>query len=165
LPRSELAVRASDGWRVWWRSSLAPGNWGAGDAFLARSARWTRVRQGVEYTEIELSGGGEAWRTLLVVARIDPRVLRLSLDTAFADARAVWSTKRLKNDQVFAVNAGQFAYALPWGLVILNGKQFLPPGSGPLASAFVVDSSGAVHWLHGSVARAASGAAWAFQSY
>ena len=172
-----MAVRSTSGWRIRWSSRTAPIEWDATGATLARSAQWTRARDGVEYAELSLAGAGEAWRTKVIVARIDPRVLRLSLDTAIVDARAVWNIARLKRDELFAVNAGQFAYTLPWGWVVLNGKQFLPPGTGPLSSAFVIDSSGTVCWLHGAVSRAApchpersegsavSHAAWAFQSY
>jgi len=57
---------------------------------------------------------------------------------------------------------------MPWGWVVLDGRQFLPPGSGPLATAVVFDTTGAVHWMHGdvvtdSVDRRAIAAA--FQSY
>ena len=66
------------------------------------------------------------------------------------------------------VNVGQFVRTLPWGWVVLDGHQFLAPGSGPLATAVAVDSSGAVRWIgpdslgNPDVRR---GAVSAFQSY
>jgi exopolysaccharide biosynthesis protein len=113
-----------------------------------------------------LAGSGEAWRTRLIVVRLDPRVLRLSLDTAFVEHRAAWSVNHMRTDAVFAVNAGQFNFAMPWGWVVLNGRQFLPAQRGPLSSTFSVDSSGGIGWLHGDLSRGVlSRVAWAFQSY
>jgi exopolysaccharide biosynthesis protein len=68
---------------------------------------------------------------------------------------------------VFAVNAGQFLQSLPWGWVVLNGRQYLPPSTGPLSSAVIVDETGGVHWVHGgSISeRRPTNVVWAFQSY
>jgi exopolysaccharide biosynthesis protein len=52
--------------------------------------------------------------------------------------------------------------------VVLNGRQFLPPGSGPLATAVAVDSSGAVRWIGPDSLKDPNvrrGAVAAFQSY
>lgn len=166
LPVSFLAARGAQGWRIWWRSSAAPRVWSDSAATLASAAQWTRASVGVEFSEMVLAGSGEAWRTRLIIARIDPRVVHLSLDTASASHRPAWTIQRLRANQVFAVNAGQFSYSLPWGWVVLNGRQFLPAGTGPLSSAFVIDSNGASHWVHGDVSRSSlPRVAWAFQSY
>lgn len=45
---------------------------------------WHRGASGVEYAEFELAGSGEAWRTRVVLVRVDPAGLRFTLDTAFA---------------------------------------------------------------------------------
>ena len=92
------------------------------------------------------------------VARLDPRQVTLSLvmDQTGRDLRPAWSLDHVPEDVLLAVNAGQFAFTLPWGWVVLNGKQFLPAGTGPLSSAFVVDSAGAVRWVHGTVSCVAS---------
>src|SRR5205807_37609 len=74
LPVSLLAVRGADGWRVWWRSSAAPRIWRESAATLASGAKWTRASVGVEFSAMVLAGSGEAWRTRLIIARIDPRV-------------------------------------------------------------------------------------------
>jgi exopolysaccharide biosynthesis protein len=157
-------------WREWWRSSEAPVRWIAPDAALARALRWRPAAAGVEWAVARLAGSGEAWRTRVIVARVDPQRVRLRLDTAFTRGgrRAAWSLAAARPEAVFAVNAGQFVHTLPWGWVVLDGRQFLPPGPGPLATTVVIDSAGGIHWvpaddLADSPAR--GGAAFAFQSY
>lgn len=178
LPRSALRVRDRGAWRTWWLSAAAPARW-RGDAVLARHVAWRRAATGVEWGELLIGGTGEAWRTRVVVARIDPAQVRLALDTAFTpDLRPAWRVDRAPAQALVAMNAGQFVERLPWGWVVLRGRQFLPPTTGSLSSALVVDSAGTVRWLHGSSAvdtaaaalrqaSQASGApaAWAFQSY
>jgi exopolysaccharide biosynthesis protein len=137
---------------------------------LTAALRWRPAADGVSWTEIRLAGSGEAWRTRVIVARIDPRRVRLRLDTAFARGgrRAGWSVTEAPPEAVFAVNAGQFVRTLPWGWVVIDGRQFLPPGPGPLSSALVVDTGGGVHWIVGddiAGAAARGGMAVAFQSY
>jgi hypothetical protein len=166
LPTSYLAVRDAEGWHTWWRSSAAPQFWSDSGATLASAAQWMRATVGVEFSELVLAGSGEAWRTRLIVVRVDPRVVHLSLDTASVGRRAAWTIDRLRAQDVFAVNAGQFSYSMPWGWVVLHGRQFLPAETGPLSSAFAVDSSGAIHWAHGDLSRGGlRHTAWAFQSY
>jgi hypothetical protein len=166
LPVSQLAARTADGWRVWWQSRSAPQFWGDTSATLAAHARWISMTAGLESAEIVLAGSGEAWRTRLIVARVNPGVVRLSLDTAFARHRAAWTIDKFRAGDVFAVNAGQFTFSLPWGWVVLDGSQFLPAGTGPLSSAFAIDSGGVVHWAHSDLSRASlRRVAWAFQSY
>lgn len=169
LPSSSLRIRDGDKWVTWWRSERAPVSWN-GVGALARRVRWHDAGSGVAWGELSLAGDGEAWRTRLVVARVDPRRVRLELDTASADQRAAWSVERLEkkgDSSVFAVNAGQFLQSLPWGWVVLDGRQFLPPSSGPLSSAVIIDRTGGVHWSHGGSAAASrqTNVAWAFQSY
>jgi hypothetical protein len=164
LPQSRLAMRDSSGdAKVFWRSDAAPSRWDT--APIATSVQWRRISVGVEAAELALEGTGEAWRTRVVLVRLDPTRLTLSLDTAFAaNGDASWNVKRAPASAVFAANAGQFRSSMPWGRVILNGRQFLPPERGPLAVTFVVDSSGAAHWLHDGEALP-SATKWTFQSY
>ena len=119
--------------------------------------------EGIEWGELTLRGSGEAWRTRVVVVRIDPRRVRLVLDTASARMHPAWTVARAPARAVFAVNAGQFGRTYPWGLVLLDGHVHLPAGDGPLVSTITVDSSGAVGW--GSASLSGVGARWAFQSY
>jgi len=170
LPNSALAVWRDGGWHRWWRSSAAPVRWAAPDPTLTGALAWRPVADGVAWAELRLAGSGEAWRTRAIVARLDPTRVRLRLDTAFAkdSRRAAWSLASAPAEALFAANAGQFLYTLPWGWVVLDGRQFLAPGRGPLATAFIVDSSGAIRWApadalaHPGTRR---GVAAAFQSY
>lgn len=168
LPASQLAVRLDGRWHPWWRGDAAPARWAVPDApaVLARGAHWKRAAPGVEWAELELAGTGEAWRTKLVVARLDPAQLRLAL-VASNGGRADWRVEQAAAEAAFAINAGQFIESMPWGWVMLDGDERLSPMHGPLSTAVVIDSAGAVHWLHGdSLWRARPrGARWAFQSY
>ena len=165
VPDSTLAVRDGSAWRVWWDARTAPTRWTPADSARLGRVTWRAGASGIEWTELVFAGSGEAWRTRVIVARLDPRRLRLRLDTAFArDGRPAWTIERAGARDVFAINAGQFLHSMPWGQVILNGNQWLSPGTGPLASTVQIDTSGAVSLKHGS-ASAAKAAAWAFQSY
>ena len=170
LPPSTLAVWTGAAWQEWWRSGEAPARWPAPDADLATTMRWRVAADGVVWAELRLAGTGEGWRTRVIVARIDPRRVRLRLDTAFTQGgrRAAWSVGVAPAEAVFAVNAGQFVRTLPWGWVVLDGRQFLPPGPGPLSTALVIDTAGRVRWVAGDALgdpAARRGAAAAFQSY
>ena len=161
-----LAVRTAAGWETWWRHDAAPGHW-TGAALLDGRVRWRSARPGVEWGELQLRGASEAWRTRVVVARIDSRRLALSLETAFAAGRD-WAVRDAGGGVAVALGAGQFRGPLPWGWVVHRGRELLAPGSGPLAGAVVVDSSGAVRLVppDGVPAERARGSAReAFQSY
>jgi len=168
LPRSTLAVRTAGAWRVWWRADRAPERWTEPNAALANAISWRAAGAGMLWSEIELAGSGEAWRTRVVLVKLDPRAVRLRLDTAFtARLTPAWTLTRADPHAVFAVNAGQFVQALPWGWVVLGGRQFLAPGRGPLSVAVVMDSSGMLHWLRGNdvLRHPPTHVAWAFESY
>lgn len=169
LPQSVLAVRDSAGtFREFWSAASAPSTWRR--APLAERLPWRSAGNGVEWGELELRGSGEAWRTRLVVARMDPARVRFSLDTAFTPRReAAWTLARAPIGAVLAVNAGQFEATMPWGWVVLEGRHWLPPQHGPLSAALMQDSSGTLRWVRGDdvarVAATARGVRWAFQSY
>jgi hypothetical protein len=170
LPASSLAVSDDASGRPWWTSADAPTRWDGRAPVLDAAVRWRpAATPGVEWGELTLRGSGEAWRTRLVVVRLDPARVALRLDTAFAArGRPAWTIDRAPESAAVAVNAGQFVSSMPWGWVVLDGRQFLEPQHGPLASAVVVDSSGTVRWLHGAAVAAPDarrGARWAFQSY
>lgn len=170
LPASRLSVFSDGAWREWWHSERAPTRWDASNAALTKALRWRAVAGGLDWTEVRLAGSGEAWRVRLIVARFDPRRVRLSLDTAFTRGRErpAWSLARADSTVLLAVNAGQFPLTLPWGWVVIEGREFLPPGYGPLSTALVVDTSGVATWISGdSLARGrpTRGIASAFQSY
>jgi len=170
LPPSSLAVWTGKAWREWWRSDAAPDRWRGPHDAVADAVTWRRAADGVEWGELRLAGIGEARRLRAVLVRVDPRLVRLRLDTAFTAGgeRAAWTVDDARPDAIVAVNVGQFVRTLPWGWVILDGHQFLAPGSGPLATAVAVDSSGAVRWIAPDSLKDPNvrrGAVLAFQSY
>ncbi len=168
LPESHLATRADGRWVTWWTAADAPGVWPAPLPAVANGIAWHRGAPGIEWGETVLAGSGEAWRTRIVVVRIDPDSVRFRVDTGFArPPRPTWSLDRVPPEAVFAVNAGQFIDALPWGWVVVAGHQVFPPGRGPLAVALAGDSAGGIHWLPSEAAHRARPprVAWAFQSY
>jgi exopolysaccharide biosynthesis protein len=111
--------------------------------------QWRKAADGVEWGELRLAGVGEARRLRAVAVRIDPRRVRLRLDTAFTarGERANWTVDDARQDAIVAVNVGQFVRTLPWGWVVIDGREFLAPGRGPLSTAVAVDSSGSVRWI------------------
>ncbi len=136
-------------------------------ARLDREVAWRPAAGGIEYGELLLSGSGEAWRMRVVVARLDPRQVTLSLEPAFVEDER-WTVGDAGSSAALAVNAGQFRGTLPWGWVVTGGRQLLSPGFGPLAGAVVVDTTGAVRIVPpGEIAaeQRRGGVREAFQSY
>ena len=161
-----LAVRTEAGWDTWWRRDAAPSRW-AGAAPLAARVRWQVARPGVEWGELELRGASEAWRTRVVVVRLDPSRVELSLDPAFT-RDASWSVADAAPDAALALDAGQFRGSLPWGWVLTNGREVLPPQHAPLAGAVAVEQSGRIRVVAPDsveALRAGGGIREAFQSY
>jgi exopolysaccharide biosynthesis protein len=170
LPRSALSVWTGHAWQEWWRSDAAPEQWPAPHDVVADAVEWRRAHDGVEWGELRLAGSGEARRLRVVLVRIDPGRVRLRLDTAFTRGgeRAAWAVDNARADAIVAVNVGQFIRTLPWGWVVLDGREFLAPGQGPLSTAVAVDSAGAVRWIGPDALADPSnrrGVAAAFQSY
>ena len=165
LPKSELAVWTDAGaWAVLWRSDSAPSRYSSARRFPVREVPG-RIAPGVVVGRYRLRGSGEAWRTELVVVSLSPDSLRLTLDTAFVRGRRAWTLDRVPPTAFVAVNAGQFVADLPWGWVVLDGRQFLPPAPGPLVSTVTIDASGRVSLTHGGRVPSAGDVRWAFQSY
>lgn len=167
LPPSALAVQVEGRWVEWWRSDRAPVTWRGADPTVQRALRWMPVQAGVDMTELRLRGPGEAWRTRVVVVRIDPAAVRLRAVTeAGSGGGPGWTIDAAPSQAIVAFNAGQFTGGSPWGWVVRDGVEQLSPGRGPLAPAFVVDTMGRVRWLFPPIAGdAASDVAEAFQSY
>lgn len=163
-----LAIRSGGAWREWWRAGEAPARWRAADARVAGALRWRRVADGVEWAEARLAGAAPAWRMRLLVVRVDPSLVRLSLAMAVDEpaGRPAWTIDRAPREALLAVNAGQFVQAMPWGWVVVDGRERLLPGRGPLSAALVVDAAGRVRWIAGdSLGSRPAGIACAFQSY
>ena len=161
-----LAVREGAGWVTWWRLEDAPARWDDNGP-LAERVEWRSGSDGVEWGELQLRGASEAWRTRVVVARIDPRRIALSLAPAFT-ADGNWTVNDAERDVAVALDAGLLRGSLPWGWFVHRGRELLAPQYAPLAGAVVVDSSGAVRLVppDGVPAERARGSAReAFQSY
>lgn len=144
----------------------APGAAG-GDAPLAGRVAWRPGTEGIEWGELQLHGEGEAWRTRVVVARLDPRRVALAVEPAFDEGRR-WSVAEADSGVALALDAGQFRASLPWGWVVSGGRELLRPQYAPLAGAVVVDRAGGVRIVPpDSVAaeRERGNAVEAFQSY
>ncbi len=144
---AELGVRGGSGeWVTWWRAQRAPSRWAAADPAVTAALAWHDGARGVRWAEIELSGSGEAWRTRVVVAKIDPRAvtLRLANGAAPDGGTAVWNIDQAPDSAVVAFNAGQFSGGAVWGWVVHDGVEYRAPGTGPLAGALVIDSAGSV---------------------
>jgi hypothetical protein len=137
-----LDVRDADGWVTWWRRDTAPVRW-QGDDVLADRVTWRPGAGGIECGELQLRGSSEAWRTRLIIVRLDPRRVDLSLVPAFTKNES-WSIADADSGAALAVDAGQFRSSLPWGWVVTKGREILPAEYAPLAGAVVVDGSGAV---------------------
>jgi uncharacterized protein YigE (DUF2233 family) len=161
-----LAVRSGNRWVTFWRPGTTP-SWGAGAGPLAEHLDWRASADGIEWGELVLRGAREAWRTRVVVARLDPRSVELSLAPAFA-ADQRWTIADASDDAALALDAGQFRGSLPWGWVVTGGREILSPQYAPLAGAVVVDSSGAVRVIPPDAVaaeRARGTAREAFQSF
>ena len=147
LPRSAIAVEVDGGWHEWWQSERAPARWRAGVPEIVGAIDWREAGQGIEWGELRLAGTGEAWRVRVIVARVDPQLVRFALspyDTGGSVAPA-WSVSRAPESAALALNAGQFASGRSWGWVVNDGHEVQQPGTGPLAPAIVVDTAGSVH--------------------
>jgi uncharacterized protein YigE (DUF2233 family) len=130
---------------------------------------WHTASPGVETSEVVVPVAGVPWRTRLVLARVDPaRVTLRVVGARRDDGRGAWSVDSAPPRALVAFNAGQFSTYEPWGWIVQDGRELQPPGSGPLAAAFVVDTAGTARIVPAdSVAtvRAAGGVAQAVQSY
>jgi hypothetical protein len=181
--QAPLAVAESNGhWRGLWRpDSSPPTRWAAADSSLIASLLWKPGRNGISFAEMPIRGDGEAWRTRAIIARIDPRQVRFALDTSFRYSKDMngavmrgsqWRTQDATTRAILSVNAGQFyptiLGTLPWGWVVLNGREWRAPGVGPLSSVVIFDSTGGVQLTSPSTRSAQQrmrGVAWAFQSF
>jgi uncharacterized protein YigE (DUF2233 family) len=165
-PGEGLAVRDGGRWVTFWRREAAPAAWNRAAPLTARVG-WRAGGAGVEWGELVLRGASEAWRTRVIVVRLDPRQVELSLEPAFTDDGR-WTVADAEADATLALDAGQFRGALPWGWVVSGGREILSPQYAPLAGAVVVDSSGGVRVVSPdevAAERARRTAREAFQSY
>jgi len=163
-----LAVRLPSGEsRLFWRASRASVRWTEADATLRGVVSWHPGQPGVEWATLPIAGQGEAHALTLVLARIDPRAMSFDLVWGIERDRPAWTIDRA-GDAALALNAGMFVERLPWGWVVMNGRERLPPGRGPLSSALVGLADGRLAWVDGddvSTWRGRRDVRFAFQSY
>lgn len=164
---STLAVWHGGEWRTFWRSDRAPARWKAANTVIAAALKWQRLAKGVDWATLRLSCGGPTCRARLIVARVDPVDVRLSLRMEFTreEIRPDWTIDRAPVSAVLAVNAGQFVSTMPWGWVAMDGREILRPGYGPLSSALSIAEDGSLRWSHGDSLLSVAGVAAGFQSY
>jgi uncharacterized protein YigE (DUF2233 family) len=121
----------------------------------------------VEWGELRLRGSSEAWRTRVVVIRLQPRQIQLSLVPAFTrDER--WTVTQVEDDVAVALDTGPYRRSLPFGWVVSGGRELLSPEYAPLAGAVVVTTDGAVRLVPPrsiALERGRGAALEAFQSY
>ena len=169
LPESVLAVWRDGAWHQWWRAGSAPSDWPRADARMAGAVHWHATAPGVELAELRLAGSGEAFRTRVVLVRIDPARVRFRLEerSAARTARGAWTIDSAPPSAIVALDAGQFVGGSPWGWVVSSGVERYSPGYGPLSMVFVVDRGGVARLLAPDSLTPAvrASAAVAFQSY
>src|SRR3954454_4640425 len=137
-----LAVETASGWKTWWRRDASPSRWD-GSASLAHQIHWTPGAPGVESGELRLRGSSEGWRTRVVVIRLQPRQVQLSLVPAFTRDEG-WTVTRVERDVTVALDTGPYRRSLPFGWVVRGAGEPPPPGSARLAAPAVVTPDGAV---------------------
>ncbi|HEY6572525.1 MAG TPA: phosphodiester glycosidase family protein, partial [Candidatus Eisenbacteria bacterium] len=161
-----VSIWRAGAWHEWWRDDRAPERWDAADTSFTGAFEWQHLAPGLDWASARLACPAPAWRARLIVARIDPRVVALSLEMDLTpDQHPRWTIDRAPREALLAVNAGQFVGAMPWGWVAIDGRQLLRPGYGPLASAVTIDDAGRVRWSHGDSTMTPNGAKLGFQSY
>jgi exopolysaccharide biosynthesis protein len=135
---------------------------------LAIAAAWEPIRPGVWHRVAPMSAAGPLASVNIVAVRIDPRLVRFSIDEANSDGgrRNTWTIDSIGEATVVAFNAGQFTAAGAWGWLVRDGAEEQPPGRGSVAMAFVVDSAGTPSLLEPKEIEARRGhVALALQSY
>lgn len=169
LPRSSLAIRIGGSWNTFWRSEtmLEPHEPG-----LAGRLPWRAGQPGARWSELEIAGQGEAWRTRVIVIEADPARVTLTLANGASPGgyEGTWTVAGAPQDALLAINAGQFIGGAVWGWVVHDGIEYRAPQHGPLAAAIIVDSTGGVSFASDSAmellrAAGSPGVDEAFQSY
>lgn len=130
---------------------------------------WRSAGAGIAVAEMQI-GDPNGWAGSVILTRIDPRAVRATLTrrTTAGGTLGAWRVEDARADAVVAFNAGQFEGGLPWGWVVAEGIERRPPGLGPLSTAVVFDTLGAVTliaWKDIPARRFAGDMAFAFQSY
>ena len=124
------------------RARVAAASCGKSGQSTAPHLKWQGTT--VQWAEWPVALGARRIPARFTVVALNPRHVRLSLDIVRDGAALLpWTIGNAGSDAVVAVNAGQFTDAGPWGWVVHNGREHQSPGSGSLAGALVLDTSGA----------------------
>ena len=116
---------------------------------LAQHIHWRPLRAGLSMAEIELSAGALNIPVRAILVKLDPARFTFALQHATKANRVsgAWAIDSADARVAFAVNAGQFKEAGPWGWLRIAGADQGLPGAGALAYAVAFDSAGRVRWL------------------
>ena len=119
-------------------------------------------------TRAPKNGGGFApYERLLILLSLSGLIGLVTWHPGQPGGGVEWAT--LPIGAALALNAGMFVEQLPWGWVVSEGRERLPPGHGPLSSALVGLADGRLVWIDGddvSKWRGPRGPArFAFESY
>jgi hypothetical protein len=131
-------------------------------------ALWHPVRSGVWIGESIMSRNGPLSVVRAIAVRVNPSSHEFSLIALRADdgTRSIWTIDSIPESAVVALNTGQFSFGIPWGWVVMDGREIKPPGSGTLGMALVTDSAGAMSLVTAAEISALRGRVInAFQSY
>lgn len=130
---------------------------------------WKSSERAIKWGEWRVRLGENKLPILVVVVVVTPKQTQLTLDIARdGDELKSWSLSNAPASARFALNAGQFTDAGPWGWVVHRSREQQAPGTGSLAGALVVDTSGAWSLLDAgeiSARRASGTVREAVQSY
>jgi hypothetical protein len=170
LPLSSLAARIEGKWATFWKSEAVLE--ARPHRRLLGAVRWQPGQPGTGWAELELAGNGEAWRTRVILLKIDPAHVQLTLANGASPGgyEGTWTVAQAPAHAIVALNAGQFSGGATWGWVVHEGVEYRAPQPGPLATAVVIDRLGQVRFLSDSAieqVRADTGTpvVEAFQSY
>ncbi len=160
-------MRVDGHWVTWWDRSHAPIRWRTAPSAITAALDWREAAPGVDWTELAVSGAGEAWRLRVILVRIDPAAVEFKLihPPRRPDGyNGRWSVKDAPPEAIVAVNAGQFTGG-PWGWIVREGIERQPPGTGALAPGVAFTDHGRAVLLPPDSLTSAVGVREAFQSY
>jgi hypothetical protein len=110
---------------------------------LRPNVAWKAQEASIKWGEWRVVLGDNRVPVVVIVALLTPGRTKLALDiNRNGDELGAWSIANAPSNARIALNAGQFTDAGPWGWVVHNGREQQKPGSGSLAGAFIVDTSG-----------------------
>lgn len=164
---STLEVRSQGEWHIWWSGAHPPTRFVAPVPLVVNAIEWHKVGAGLDWGEVDLSAPREGWRTKAVIVRVDPRHYRFNLEAEIGEGGTApkWSVANAGDGAAFAVNAGQFEGAAPWGWVVHGGHEARAPRSGPMSSAVVFEASGGVTLVDASGIESVRQAGYAFEAF